>query len=112
MPDTEELQRRRAILVARLERLDRQIHEIEAELDSHDSRDWEELATEREGDEVLERRGTSAQAEMVAIRAALGRLDEGEYGYCTRCGTEIASERLDLLPHTPFCAACAADLSG
>ena len=40
------LEDRRATLLARMEG-------IEAELDSHQSRDWEESATEREGDEVL-----------------------------------------------------------
>ena len=97
----------RQILEGRLAELDTRLHEIDDELDSHQSKDWEELATEREEDEVLEQMGTSGQAEIAQIKAALTRMDEDEYGYCVQCGTEISEERLDLLPQTPFCASCA-----
>ncbi len=98
---------RKATLEARLAELDERLHEIRDELVSHNSADWEELATEREEDEVLEGQGLQGQAEMAAIRAALKRIEEGEYGFCVKCGSEISAERLDLLPHTPFCKACA-----
>jgi len=98
---------RRAEIEARKADLEARIAEIGEELDSHESKDWEEMATEREGDEVLEDLGQSAQAELRMINAALVRLEEGEYGYCVKCGTRIAQERLDLVPATPFCAACA-----
>ncbi len=97
-----------AILDARLKELEALLQEVDAELDSHQSKDWEELAVEREGDEVLERRGTDAQAEIAKIRAAQARIDEGEFGYCVECGDEIAEERLQLVPFTPFCHTCAA----
>ncbi len=98
---------RRRQLEDRLATLEERLHEIDEELDSHQSKDWEELAVEREGDEVLERLGVSGKAEIARIRAALSRIDEGEYGYCTKCGAEIAEERLDLLPWTPHCRNCA-----
>jgi RNA polymerase-binding transcription factor DksA len=107
MADAPDVVARKAELEDRLEVLDRQLHEIEAELDSHQSRDWSELAQERETDEVLERQGAAGKAEIAAIRAALQRIEEGTYGECVRCGEEIAPERLNLLPHTPLCAACA-----
>ncbi len=62
------------------------------------------MATEREGDEVLEDLGQSAQTELRMIEAALVRIEEGEYGYCVTCGEKISEERLDLIPATPFCA--------
>ena len=99
---------RKAALEKRLTELGARLEAIEEELDSHQNRDWEELATEREGDEVLEHMGLSAQQELRMIEAALHRIDEGEYGFCTKCGTEIGEDRLDLLPQTPFCRACAA----
>ncbi|SIN83266.1 TraR/DksA family transcriptional regulator [Vannielia litorea] len=102
-----DLMTRKAALEKRLAELDDRLHEIRDELVSHNSADWEELATEREEDEVLEGQGLQGQAEMAAIRAALDRIEAGDYGFCTRCGTEISQERLDLLPHTPFCKACA-----
>ena len=66
------------------------------------------MATEREGDEVLEDLGQSAQLELRMIEAALKRIEAGEYGECVRCGNEIDPGRLNLLPATPFCADCAA----
>lgn len=104
MPD---LVTRRAQLEDRLAFLTARLRDLDAELDSHQSKDWEELATEREGDEVLERLGQSGQAEMAQIKAALGRIEAGEYGLCVRCGTGISEDRLDLLPYTPFCRECA-----
>lgn len=98
----------RPILEARLAELGARLHEIDDELDSHSSPDWDDMAVEREEDEVLEQMGTSGQVEIAQIKAALDRMDEGEYGFCVQCGAEIAEERLDLLPQTPFCASCAA----
>ncbi|MCB2117126.1 MAG: TraR/DksA family transcriptional regulator [Rhodobacteraceae bacterium] len=98
---------RKAELEARQADLNARLAEIDRELDSHDAKDWEEMATEREGDEVLEDLGLSAQSELRMIDAALGRLAEGEYGFCTKCGSRISEERLDLVPATPFCRDCA-----
>lgn len=98
---------RKTQLTARKEDLTKRMVTIEAELDSHHNADWEELAVEREADEVLEGMGLSAQAELRMIDAALVRIDVGDYGNCAKCGTTISEERLDLLPFTPFCRDCA-----
>lgn len=98
---------RRNQLKARLADLGQRLEGIEAELDSHDSRDWEELATERETDEVLEGMGVSGQQEIRAITAALARIESGDYGFCVTCGAEIGDARLDVVPYTPFCRTCA-----
>lgn len=45
--------------------------------------------------------------EVRRLRAALMRLDAGEYGYCLDCGEEIPHKRLDLDPATPRCISCA-----
>jgi len=94
---------RRAELEARKQALASRLGQISDEFGEHDSKDWEEMATEREGDEVLEDLGAAARGELRAIEAALARMDVGEYGYCVTCGEEISEERLDLLPATPFC---------
>lgn len=99
---------RKTELEARLAQLQGRLATIEAELDSHESKDWEDLATEREGDEVLERLGQDGQSEIRMIKAALVRLAEGEYGICAKCGADIGDARLDSLPYTPFCRECAA----
>lgn len=95
-----ELETRLAVLTVRL-------GQIDAELQSHDEKDWGELATAREGDEVLESMGVGSQSEMRAIKAALQRIAAGDYGTCLRCGAPISEARLDLLPFTPFCKECA-----
>ncbi len=94
---------RRAELEARQQQLASRLDEISDALDEQPSKDWEEMATEREGDEVLEDLGSAAQGELRAIEAALARMEAGEYGYCVTCGEPISEERLDLLPATPFC---------
>lgn len=99
---------RKAELLDRRAMLADRMSAIETELDSHQNRDWEELATEREGDEVLEGMGVSALTELRMIDAALMRVAAGTYGECARCGEEIGEERLDVLPFTPLCRTCAA----
>lgn len=101
------LKDRKTTFEARLRELDTRLHVIEDELDSHQSKDWGELAVEREEDEVLEGIGKSGLAEIDQIRAALARIADGSYGFCVTCGNEISAERLDVLPATPFCRNCA-----
>lgn len=107
MTDTANLTRRKAQLLARLGELDSRLHGIASELLSHQARDWEDLATEREGDEVLMAMGDEGRLEVRMIQAALARVRAGDYGFCATCGTPISDERLDLLPATPFCRGCA-----
>jgi len=102
-----DLSARRTQLRARLVELDHRLHDIEDELLSHQSKDWEELATEREQDEVLTALGDEGMLEIRQIKAALDRIKSGDYGFCTKCGAEIAPARLDVLPATPFCSGCA-----
>src|SRR3989338_8290055 len=68
---------RKLQLETRLADLESRLVGIEAELDSHQTQDWEELATEREGDEVLEGMGVSGQLEIRQIKAALQRISAG-----------------------------------
>jgi len=44
--------------------------------------------------------------ELKAIQDALARLARGEYGFCQRCGEEIAPARLEALPHATLCVRC------
>ena len=47
------------------------------------------------------------QQRLRLIDAALGRIDEGEYGYCVACGDDIAPKRLMSDPAAPRCVDCA-----
>jgi RNA polymerase-binding transcription factor DksA len=102
------LEDRRSDLTARRAFLVKRLNHIEDEFDTHEAKDFEEMATEREGDEVLEDLGQSARHELRMIEAALKRMEAGEYGECVRCGDDIDEGRLDAVPATPFCATCAA----
>jgi len=42
------------------------------------------------------------------VRAALNRIDEGEYGICETCEGEIKPKRLEAAPWTRRCLACQA----
>ena len=45
--------------------------------------------------------------EMARINAALKRIELDEYGYCLKCGDEIAPKRLEFDPAAPLCIKCA-----
>lgn len=47
------------------------------------------------------------RTELSRIDAALRRIDEDEYGYCQKCGEEIAEKRLAVDPAASFCVDCA-----
>ena len=94
------LQERKAYLEAALQK-------YEASLERPKSADFEDGATERENDEVIEGLGNSGQAELRLIEAALGRIADGSYGICAQCGNEIMEARLETIPHAALCRNCA-----
>lgn len=69
--------------------------------------DWSEQATERENDEVLESLGHASEEELLKINQALKRIESGEYFSCSICGNDIPESRLELLPFSTSCVACA-----
>lgn len=46
-------------------------------------------------------------SEQSRIRSALARLDEGEWGWCLKCGEQIADARLRHDPSVTQCVGCA-----
>ncbi len=102
--DTEKYKK---ILEDRLQELDERLHHIEDELDEPVDSDFEERATEREGDEVLESLGNAGIAETKKIRSALLRIKDGTYGECIDCGEDISEERLNVVPYAAKCRNCA-----
>jgi len=57
-------------------------------------------------DPVAQRRSADLKETIEQIDAALGRFDAGTYGACTKCGTAIPEERLELRPFSATCVAC------
>jgi RNA polymerase-binding transcription factor DksA len=70
-------------------------------------KDWEELATQSENDEVLDYLGNNARIERERVREAIARIDKGEYGVCELCGGPIPPERLKAVPYSSMCVKCA-----
>lgn len=95
-----------------------------AELDSEDAANADSRATvELQQDSVgrLSRMDAMQQQAMAQaterrragerkrILAALGRIEDGDWGYCLTCGEEIAEKRLRHDPSVPRCVNCASD---
>lgn len=80
-------------------------------IDSHWSKkppaDWEELAVHRQNDEVVEFLDERTRVRLQKIELALKRLDEDEWETCSNCGENIQPARLEALPTTTLCVACA-----
>ncbi|MDJ0709990.1 MAG: TraR/DksA C4-type zinc finger protein [Woeseiaceae bacterium] len=51
--------------------------------------------------------GQRREETLRRIDAALQRLDDGDYGYCSKCGEEINPKRLDFDPTALLCIDCA-----
>lgn len=106
MPDLNSI---RLKLESRLAGLMTEAKEIDAELSEPHSRDWEERATESEGDEVLEGLGNAAMLEARRIKAALMRIEEGHYGTCSSCSEPVGEKRLEAVPDAALCIKCASN---
>ena len=61
------------------------------------------VTLDRELDYSLEENAVRVLRE---IDAALGRIDGGTYGTCTRCGIRITEERLEAMPYATLCIDC------
>lgn len=70
-------------------------------------KDFAEQVVQMENDAVLAGIGEATAAELAQIRRALAQLDLGGYGRCSRCGEPIDERRLQALPYSDRCIACA-----
>ena len=100
----------KAGLETRLAELTARASRIEADLSEPLSADFAEQATEREDDDALEGQDALLGREIVAIKAALTRIDEGSYGECTRCGEPVGEKRLEAYPEAALCISCGREL--
>ena len=46
------------------------------------------------------------KAKLVSVDAALIRIGDGTYGYCTNCQSMIDTDRLGILPTATLCLSC------
>jgi DnaK suppressor protein len=50
--------------------------------------------------------GDRGREKLMQIEEALGRIEEGSYGFCEECGEKISTGRLMVLPFTKVCVEC------
>lgn len=48
----------------------------------------------------------SIKGQLDDVDAALSRIEEGEYGTCARCGSEISAARIEARPASILCVDC------
>jgi RNA polymerase-binding transcription factor DksA len=60
-----------------------------------------------EADDVIDALDAQAREEIVQIRAALRRLDQGTWGRCAACGDPLPEARLAAVPEATHCGSCA-----
>jgi DnaK suppressor protein len=65
-----------------------------------------DLADKRRHQEIAASRISRMNQCLTQVRAALRHLDEGKYGICARCGSEINPERLKAIPYAALCVSC------
>jgi DnaK suppressor protein len=68
-----------------------------------ESGEGDTLAVERERDLAL---SAQARAAIEQIDVAVGKIHDGTYGRCEKCGTAIPKERLRALPYAALCVKC------
>lgn len=57
-------------------------------------------------DPVAHQTAAAHRVVISEITGALNRLHAGSYGRCSRCGEQIASARLEAIPHAAACIRC------
>ena len=104
MPDTAAAKAR---LEAQLGELQTRAARIAEDLAEPLNPDSSEQAVEMEDDASLEGEGALVAREIASVKRALGRIEDGTYGECVRCGEEIAPARLEARPEAALCIDCA-----
>ena len=98
----------RELLESRLEALVRsagtQIGELTGERENLP--DAADIASEESSREFTLRMAERDRQAIAALRQALRRMDEGEYGDCVHCGEEISERRLMARPMSTHCIDC------
>lgn len=93
----------------RIGALERQIDGLaeEQSLTAHDDEHDPEGVTIASQRAQLQGLLAGARRDLAALDRAVGRLAEGRYGRCVRCGGDIGEARLEALPAAEACIACA-----
>lgn len=94
-------------LRARLDELTNRADEVADDMREPLDNDMEEQLTEIDDADVNQSLDDMINKEIIQIRAALTRIEDGSYGTCANCGKDIAEGRLEALPYATNCIDCA-----
>ena len=100
-------EKQRQTLAQKLRDLEGRLASVTKDITKTLSSDFAEQATERENDDVLEEIARETQVSIHKLRTALRRLEDDSYGICASCGDDISEQRLEVIPETTQCVACA-----
>lgn len=93
----------RTLLETRLAELESRASRIDAHRRAMLPADSEEQALSVQGEEVVDSLDEAARQEILAIRAALGRIETGTFGLCEVCEEPIPAGRLRVMPFATRC---------
>lgn len=99
----QELLRQRAVLVGEVADTEADLHTLAEDREI----ELEERAQEEREARLLIQFDDREKQEIAEIDAALRRIAEDTYGTCQGCREAITEARLQALPATRFCVACA-----
>lgn len=68
--------------------------------------DFSDQAQMIENDEVIDSLDKLEREELSQINEALKKLENGSYGVCINCGSEISINRLRAMPYALLCIDC------
>lgn len=94
-------------LESKLRELEDRAVRLEQRLSDPGVADSEENAALHSNDEVLSGLSDLTEHDIHEIRLALNRIEHGTYGVCSDCGSRIPQGRLEAMPFTCTCIACA-----
>lgn len=89
-------------LTVRLQRLEEHHHREEPL-----SAQFDEQVLERQNGEVVDSLVEQVKSELVAVRHALQRIEDGAGERCEHCDQPITAARLQAMPQATLCVNCA-----
>lgn len=93
-------------LLARQQELQRLINMLRGNDASRDDLPTKRL-NDNEDSDLIDSVGNDIAGELFLLRAAIQRLESGEFGQCMKCTKRIPDERLNAFAYATLCAECA-----
>ena len=107
MLSKEKIEIYKKLLESQREELMREIKDDEKPQDFGDDVDsFEEEANEAEAFSANIALGYTHRMRLENINVALSKIQEGRYGVCEKCGSEISEKVLDVAPESRLCESC------